>query len=106
MTSGARLKHERVRLGFTQVDFGAIGGVQRRAQLFYEQDERYPDASYLAALARVGVDIQYVITGVVSGSALSDQEAALITLFRSLNDQGKERLSGLAEGISLTFPAK
>jgi hypothetical protein len=37
--------------------------VQRRAQIRYEQDERQPDASYLAALAAVGADVTYILTG-------------------------------------------
>jgi transcriptional regulator with XRE-family HTH domain len=99
-TIGTRLKGERTRLGFNQEDFGAIGGVQRRAQLFYEQDERHPDANYLLAVSKVGVDVQYVITGVVSSATLSEDEAALISAFRALDMKGKARLLGVAEGIA------
>jgi hypothetical protein len=42
---------------------GAIGGVRKQAQLKYEKDLRTPDAAYLSALQRAGVDIQYVLTG-------------------------------------------
>jgi len=105
-TIGARLKSERTRLGFNQEDFGAIGGVQRRAQLFYEQDERHPDASYLFAVSKIGVDVQYVITGIVSDATLSDDETALVAVFRSLDAKGKARLLGVAEGIAATEPEK
>jgi len=99
-TIGERLKSERTRLGFNQTEFAAIGGVQRRAQLFYEQDERRPDAGYLQAVARLGVDVQFVVTGIRSGQALSMDEEQLVARFRNLDLMGKARLLGIIEGIS------
>lgn len=99
-TIGERLKSERTRLGFNQTEFAAIGGVQRRAQLFYEQDERRPDAGYLQAVARLGVDVQFVVTGIRSGQALSKDEEQLLARFRNLDLMGKARLLGMVEGIS------
>lgn len=61
-----RLKEERERLGFTQAVLGQYGSVSHRAQQRYESGERVPDATYLANIANVGVDIQYVIIGVHS----------------------------------------
>ncbi|MFJ3315908.1 helix-turn-helix domain-containing protein [Herbaspirillum huttiense] len=98
-TIGERLKSERTRLGFNQTEFAAIGGVQRRAQLFYEQDERRPDAGYLQAVARLGVDVQFVVTGIRSGQALSLDEEQLLARFRNLDLMGKARLLGMVEGI-------
>ncbi|HGM7876730.1 TPA: helix-turn-helix domain-containing protein [Pseudomonas aeruginosa] len=62
---GPRLKSERTRLGFNQTDFGAIGGVQKQAQIKYEKGMRIPGADYLAAIAKAGADVQYIITGTV-----------------------------------------
>lgn len=62
-TIGARLREERERLSMNQTDFAKIGGVQKRAQVNYESGERYPDASYLAAVAEAKVDVLYVLTG-------------------------------------------
>ncbi|HGN3112375.1 TPA: helix-turn-helix domain-containing protein [Pseudomonas aeruginosa] len=67
---GTRLKSERTRLGFNQTDFGAIGGVQKLAQHKYEKGERYPGADYLAAVAKAGADVQYIITGTVGDFAV------------------------------------
>jgi len=53
-TRGSRLREERARLGLNQDDLAAAGGVKRRAQINYEQDERSPDAEYLAGVAAVG----------------------------------------------------
>lgn len=60
---GVRLRTERERLGKTQADMGAVAGVTRQTQSNYESGERAPDVAYLAAIAQVGVDVQYVVTG-------------------------------------------
>lgn len=60
---GGRLRKERERLGLNQTDFGAIGSIRRNAQMNYENGSRYPDSEYLTAIAKHGVDINYLITG-------------------------------------------
>lgn len=82
-TFGGRLKQERDRLGLSQADCAARGGVQRRAQINYEQNERLPDAGYLLGLAFAGADIQYIVTGVRSDSALSPDERVLLERYRA-----------------------
>lgn len=97
-----RLREERERLGFSQEAFGAIGGVKRVAQGKYEKGERSPDVDYLAAIARVGVDVQYIVTGVRS-SALVGKEALLLEGYRKMDEATKERT--LAMVYSGTPPA-
>lgn len=63
---GERLREERERLGYNQTDFGAFGGVGKKAQSNYEGNGRSPDADYLAGIAKAGADIAYIITGVRS----------------------------------------
>lgn len=77
-----RLKEERERLGFTQDAFGAIGGVSRRAQANYESGERSPDSSYLAAIAKINADIQYIVTGVRVANRLEPTEQLFLERFR------------------------
>lgn len=66
---GARLRLERERLGKSQTEFAAIAeaagvaGATRQSQSLYEKGKRTPDAGYLAAVAAVGVDVIYVLTG-------------------------------------------
>ncbi|MCI8212856.1 hypothetical protein AUC61_25315 [Pseudomonas sp. S25] len=60
---GPRLKAERKRLGLSQRDLGVIGGVEANAQGLYERGNRFPNAEYLRAVAKSGVDVLYVITG-------------------------------------------
>ncbi|UQY37315.1 helix-turn-helix transcriptional regulator [Pseudomonas fulva] len=62
-TIGERLREERDRLDLSQTAFAELGGVQKRAQINYEKDDRHPDAGYLAAIAAANVDVLYVLTG-------------------------------------------
>ncbi|QRQ89129.1 helix-turn-helix transcriptional regulator [Cupriavidus oxalaticus] len=62
-TIGERLKAERLRLGLTQAEFGEALGVAKNVQSRYERGDRSPDPVYLAAIARSGVDVLYVLTG-------------------------------------------
>lgn len=65
-TIGQRLAAERQRLQMTQTEFAGLAAASRASQVNYESGKRSPDADYLAALAAVGVDIQYVVIGVRS----------------------------------------
>ena len=60
---GRRLREERVRLGYTQAAFAALGGVLVNAQGKYERGLRSPSALYLARLAEIDVDVIYILTG-------------------------------------------
>lgn len=42
---------------------GQMGGVRRLAQGNYEKGERLPDAAYLTAIAEVGADVGFILTG-------------------------------------------
>ncbi|MCH0739020.1 transcriptional regulator [Pseudomonas aeruginosa] len=79
---GERLREERERHGFNQSAFGAIGGVQKQAQLRYEKGDRTPDAAYLAAVAKVGADVQYIVTGERCVGSLTADEQSLLASFR------------------------
>lgn len=63
LTIGDRLREERERLGMTQTEFGALAGVTKATQINYETGRRAPDAGYLAAVAGVGLDVQFVVIG-------------------------------------------
>lgn len=99
-TKGARLREERERLGFNQADFAAIGGLQKLAQIKYEQDKRAPDGDYFAAIAAVGADVLYIITGQRTGSALPHREAALIDNYRQSDERGKRIIEQTASAAA------
>jgi transcriptional regulator with XRE-family HTH domain len=63
ITTGARIRQERRRLGLTQDDFAKKVGVHRRTQVNYESGIRGPDSAYLEAASRIGVNVGYVLTG-------------------------------------------
>lgn len=60
---GARLRIARESLGMSQETFAQKSGVHRKTQGNYEANERSPDANYLQAIAGLGVDIAFVVTG-------------------------------------------
>lgn len=98
---GTRLREERERLGLSQPAMGAIGGVKKLAQLKYEQSESSPSGTYFAAIARIGADVQYIITGVRSVTALSADEEELLRFFRAAPLAVKaSAIAGLAAGAA------
>lgn len=60
---GDRLREERERLGLSQAAFGELAGVKKNAQFNYEAGNRSPDSEYLSTIAKHGVDVLYVLTG-------------------------------------------
>jgi len=108
MSIGSRLKEERERLGLSQPAFGELGGVQKRAQINYESGERFPDAAYLAAIAKAGADVRYIVTGDREGPApelLSADEKELLSLFRAAPLAVKAAAIGALQGAA-AIPAK
>jgi len=95
-----RLKEERMRLGLNQTEFGELGGVQKDAQLKYESGKRKPDTEYLAAIAAAGADVQYILTGIRSSTALAPDEQMLLTGYRALDARGKAGVFGVIGGLT------
>lgn len=62
-TIGERLKTERLRLKYSQEAFGTAAGVGKHSQIRYESGERSPDGDYLAAIAKLGADVRFIVTG-------------------------------------------
>lgn len=61
---GERLRAERVRLGFSQADLAQKMGIHKNTQARYEKADTQPTPGYLTALRSVGIDSDYVLTGV------------------------------------------
>ncbi|TDQ92405.1 helix-turn-helix domain-containing protein [Paraburkholderia silvatlantica] len=97
-----RLKQERRRLGMNQTEFASAGGVQKQAQFTYEKGLRYPDASYLAGIAEVGVDVLYLLTGRPSDPstlALDPDEERLLAGYRELKPREKKGVQGMVAAM-------
>jgi len=109
---GIRLREERDRLGLSQKAFGEIGGVEANAQGKYEGGHRAPKADYLAAVARRGVDVLYVLTGTrtpVSLNHLSQVEEWVLGSYRSLEKEDQDairRLTTTLAEFSATYSAQ
>lgn len=58
-----RLKEARESLGLSQQALSERLDVSLRSQQNYEAGIRQPDAAYLAALAAIGADVTYILTG-------------------------------------------
>ena len=63
---GERLLSERLRLQRTQDEFAVASGVSKRAYCNYESGERDCGSEMLATLAKHGVDVQFILTGIGS----------------------------------------
>ena len=91
--TGDRLREERMMLGLKQEEFAQLGGVNRNTQGSYEKGERNPDTAYLTAVAKAGVDVLYVVTGVrgssTSASGLDPAEELLVDRYRTISDADK-----------------
>lgn len=89
---GNRLRQERIRLGMTQREMAFVGGVRVNAQYCYENDRRQLPATYLAAVAKRGVDLCFVILGArkVERALMAAEEGALIRNLRALDQPERE----------------
>lgn len=102
---GERLREERKRLGLSQADFGALGGVKANAQGKYEADERSPDSGYLEGLASAGVDVLYVLTGQrvpVTAEGLADDESEVLNHYRSMPENDRSTIRRMASALAET----
>lgn len=94
-----RLRQERKRLKLTQEQVAEAGNVHRKAQGNYEGGTRAPDAVYLAGIAKLGIDIMYVVTGETQNTSLTTDEALLLQAYRKLDTAGKTAALGSVVGI-------
>ena len=97
---GSRIKSERLRIGMQQIDFAEACNVSRGGLLKWEKNESAPNAQALAAMARLGVDVLYVVTGQRQGATeatLAPEEKALLAAWRSSNEKGRALLGAAAE---------
>lgn len=73
-----RLGAERKRLSLTQDEFAAAGRVSKRTYCNYESGNRTCDANFLAGVAKIGADVQFILTGIYSSNR-SAATAALMS---------------------------
>ena len=99
MSIGERLRNERERLGLTQEQLGSVGGITKLSQFNYENGKRSPSADYLAEIAKVGIDVNYVLFGTRANNALTDEEQQLLAAFRAAPPVMRQFMLGGAENL-------
>lgn len=132
-SSPARLKAERNRLGLSQVALGKALGVTKWTIINYERTGGRGTpipADLLSACSRLGMDVQYIVTGVSSsnlnrvaeetgsyrveprsGSALSQDEQRLLEKYRRLKPSQRAQAQTIvgalipAQGKTVKKPA-
>ncbi len=110
MGIGERLREERKRLELkyaNQTEFAEAAGVKKNAQSNYENNIRAPDADYLAAIASMGCDVLYILTGQRTAQPvepLSARESRMLENYRALAEEDKtaiQRMTGaLAQSVN------
>ena len=92
MNLAARLKKERERLGLSQTAFGKIGEMGKTTVIAWERGSAFPNAAFLEVVAKFGADVQYIVTGKKSPSALTPDEEVLLDGYRGLDKKTRKRM--------------
>ncbi|QSB02008.1 helix-turn-helix domain-containing protein [Methylomonas sp. EFPC1] len=103
MSIGDRLREERDRLGFIQEKLAELLGTTKKTVIDYEKGNTSPKADFLAALAGIGADVNYIVTGnrtVVyeprSKYELNPEQMALLDNFEHCSEEDKRAIQRLA----------
>lgn len=99
---GERLKDERKALGWSQEEIAVKIGITKQTQGLYERSQRAPNAEYLAALAALGGDVLYVLTGQRTPAAqpLSVRESSMLDSYRALAEEDKTVIQRMAGALA------
>lgn len=103
---GDRLRLERERLGLTQPAFAEAADAKKRTLIDWEKGVSSPTAMQLAAMAVLGVDVLYVVTGDRSkpSAGLPRDQQALLNSYAMCSEPARRTLlqtaALLAAGVS------
>lgn len=109
MTIGKRLKLERERINLSQTSLGDIAGMGKTTVIAWEKGKAFPNAEFLEAAARIGIDVYYVITGNrLDNIATTSMELSYLKACRALPDQtariaGNAALNGVMAFYGVTI---
>jgi transcriptional regulator with XRE-family HTH domain len=97
---GERLKAERLRVSYSQVAFADACEINRGTLSNWEKGEQTPSAAALGVMAKLGVDVLFVVTGQRAGEAettLAPAERELMQAWRQGPEQVKEAMQAIAK---------
>lgn len=102
VTIGERIKGERMSLRLNQGEFACKLGVTQKTQGLYERAQRMPNAEYLAAVADIGCDVLYVLTGrrTPANQPLSSCEACILENYRALAEEDKAAMQRVSHALA------
>lgn len=85
-----------------------MAGTTKNSQLNYEKGNVCPSATYLAAIAAAGVDVQYVLTGQRSAEpVLTPEEKAVLAAWKKASKEVQAAaLAALQAGADAKKPAR
>lgn len=99
VSSGERLKEERLRLAVAQIDMAEKCDVSRKTLLAWEKGEQTPNGAAFSVMDALGVDVLYVITGRRAGATevtLAPAERDLLTAWRNADQRVQSALTAVA----------
>jgi len=76
-------------MGLSQKDFAGLGGVTLNTQHRYESGTM-PSVEYLLRIGDAGADWYWIVSGQRAAGSISQAEARLVDLFRSLGATAQE----------------
>ncbi len=100
--TATRLREERTRLGLPQHEIAERIGSSQKLWSQYECGDTVPGGKVLAAIAALGVDMQYVLTGVKNNAVSSPEEQVLLAHFRAMDARSKAGLLCTSSIMSMT----
>lgn len=105
MSVADRFKSERERLALTQPRVAELTGVGKTTVINWEKALSSPTAVQLSALAEVGLDVLYVITGQRAGGVkpaptLTPEEETMLGYFREASKEVRRAALGALLGAS------
>ncbi|MBU3059424.1 helix-turn-helix domain-containing protein [Pseudomonas indica] len=103
-----RLTEERERLGYTQVQLAKLVGVSKTTQNYYDTGKRSPTADYLEAIAALGADVLYIVTGTrtpMPADSLSPEETQVVIDYRSIPSDEQAAIRRVTSALAQTLPA-
>jgi transcriptional regulator with XRE-family HTH domain len=103
---GERIKAERARLGMSQPAFGEIVKATKWTVWNWEKGDSAPDANQLAALAAVGLDVAYVVTGLRETSPSCASGTEIDEVFNALTDADRQIVIELAKSLLAAHGAR
>jgi hypothetical protein len=79
-----------------------VGAIEPDDMAKWRDNEAAPGGDVLKAFADVGGDVQYVLTGEKSSSALTEDEKELLSGYRDLDVRGKANMLGMLDVVGTT----